>query len=41
LSALDALHVTAATMLAADELVTSEGLRQPIFRVIELRVVSI
>jgi hypothetical protein len=41
LSALDALHVTAAMMLAADELVTSEGLRQPIFRVTELRVVSI
>ncbi|MGH8573786.1 MAG: type II toxin-antitoxin system VapC family toxin [Gammaproteobacteria bacterium] len=41
LSALDALHVTAASMLGADELVTTEGLRKSIHRATSVRVVAI
>lgn len=40
LSALDALHVAAAMMLGADELVTTEGLRKPIHRVTGVRVIA-
>lgn len=41
LSALDALHVGAAVVLGADELVTTERIGKPIHRVTEVRVVSI
>jgi predicted nucleic acid-binding protein len=41
LSALDALHVAAALMLGADELVTTEGPRKPIHRATSVRVVAI
>ncbi len=41
LSALDALHVAGASMLGADELVTTEGLRKPIHRATSVRVVAI
>lgn len=41
LSAADALHVAAAIRAGAEELVTAEKPTKPLFRVIELRVVSI
>ena len=41
LSALDALHVAAAGMLGADELVTTEGPRKLIHRATNVRVVAI
>jgi hypothetical protein len=41
LSALDGLHVAAALMLDADELVTTEGPRKPIHRVTQPRIVGI
>ena len=41
LSALDALHVTAAAMLGAGELVTTERQGKPIHRATGVRVVSI
>lgn len=41
LSAADALHVAAAIRAGAEELVTAEKLTKPLFRVTELRVVSI
>jgi hypothetical protein len=40
LSALNALHIAAALMLAADELVTTEGLRKPIHRATSARVIA-
>lgn len=40
LNALDALHVAAAGMLDADELVTTEGPRKPIHRATDVRVVA-
>jgi predicted nucleic acid-binding protein len=41
LNALDALHVASAVMLAADQLVTTEGLRKPIHRATSVRVTAI
>ena len=41
LSALDALHIAAALMLAANEFVTTEGIRKPIHRTTGVRVVAI
>jgi predicted nucleic acid-binding protein len=41
LAALDALHVAAALAVGAEELVTSERPEKPIYRVAELRVVSV
>jgi hypothetical protein len=41
LSALDALHVTAARMLGADEFVTTERQGKPIHRVMGMRVIAI
>lgn len=41
LSALDALHVTAAIALSADEIVTTEGKDKPMHRVTEVRIVGI
>lgn len=41
LGALDALHVAAAIVLGADELVTTEGITKPIHRVHEVRIISI
>lgn len=41
LAALDALHVAAAIWVRADELVTTEKLDKPIFRIQSLKVVSI
>jgi predicted nucleic acid-binding protein len=41
LSALDALHVAAAILLDADELVTTEGLLKPIHRVAGLKIVTL
>lgn len=41
LNGMDALHVAAATMLGADELVTTEGPRKPIHRVSGIRVVAV
>ncbi len=41
LSAINALHVAAAEMLGADELVTTERLGKPLLRVTLLPVVSI
>ncbi len=41
LSALDALHIAAALMLAADELVTPEGLEKPIHRATAVRMIAI
>jgi predicted nucleic acid-binding protein len=41
LNALDALHVAAAMMTGADELVTTEGLQKPMHRVTDVNVVTI
>lgn len=41
LNALDALHVAAAGLLGATELVTTEGARKPIHRVTSVKVVRI
>ncbi len=41
LNALDALHVAAATLLGAEELVTTEGSRKPIHRVTSVKVVTL
>lgn len=41
LNALDALHVAAAVLLGAEELVTTEGPRKPIHRTTSVRVVGI
>lgn len=41
LNALDALHVAAAVMLGADELVTTEAPRKPIHRVTSVKVVAL
>jgi hypothetical protein len=41
LNALDVLHVAAAVLLEADELVTTEKSTKPIHRVREVRVVSL
>jgi hypothetical protein len=41
LGALDALHVAAAVLLAADELVTTERLTSPLHRTTSVKVVSI
>lgn len=41
LHALDSLHVAAAILLGADELVTTEGPTKPLHRVREIRVVAI
>jgi predicted nucleic acid-binding protein len=41
LNALDALHVAAAVVLGADELVTTEAPRKPIYRVESVRVVGL
>ena len=41
LNALDALHVAAAVLLGADELVTTEAPRKPIHRTASIRVVGI
>jgi predicted nucleic acid-binding protein len=41
LSAIDAIHVAAAQTMAADELVTAERTTSPLFRVQEVRIVSI
>ena len=41
LNALDALHVAAAAMLGADELVTTEGPAKPIHRTASVKVISI
>ena len=41
LNALDALHVAAAALLGADELVTTEGVRKPIHRATGVKVVAI
>jgi len=40
LNALDALHVAAAIILGADELVTTEGLTKPMHRVTAVRIVA-
>jgi predicted nucleic acid-binding protein len=41
LSAVDAIHVSAALLIAADEIVTSERPTKPFFRVQEIPVVSL
>lgn len=41
LNALDALHVAAAVLLGAEELITTEGPRKPIYRTTSVRVVAI
>lgn len=41
LNGMDALHVAAALLLGADELVTTEGPRKPIHRVAGVRVVGL
>ncbi len=41
LSALDALHVTAALGVGADEFVTTEGVTKPIHRAQGIRIVSV
>ena len=41
LNALDALHVAAAVLLGAEELLTTEEPRKPIHRVTELKVIAI
>jgi predicted nucleic acid-binding protein len=41
LNALDALHIAAATLLGADEFVTTEGLQKPIHRVTDVPVTMI
>jgi predicted nucleic acid-binding protein len=41
LSALDALHLTAAKLLDADEFVTGEKPSSPLFRVPDIRIVSL
>lgn len=41
LGALDALHVASAISVSADELITTEKLTKPIYRVREVKVISI
>lgn len=41
IAAVDALHVAAALTTGVDELVTTEKLTKPIYRVIEIQVISI
>lgn len=41
LSAIDALHIAAAALLGADELVTTEGRLKPMHRTTSIRVVAI
>jgi len=41
LAAMDALHVAAALLLKADDLVTTEKLTKPMYRVTEIQIISI